>query len=158
MNISSASSEILVVDANIAVWAVLPLVAEIPTLDRLEQWHHQQRRILAPALWIAEAVSVIRLLVYKKLLTAAEGEQAIDDLFALEIETLPLTQPLCQLAFLWASKLQQARAYDSMYLALAEQKNAWLWTADKRLVNGARQRGFLHISWIGADEIADQIA
>ncbi len=52
----------------------------------------------------------------------------------------------------WAAKIQHSRAYDSFYLALAEQEDAWLWTADKRLVNGARQNGFSHIAWIGESE------
>ena len=65
MKISSHSSPNLVIDANIAVWAVVPVIAQIPTLERLEQWHQQHRQILAPSLWIPEAVSVIRLLVYQ---------------------------------------------------------------------------------------------
>jgi predicted nucleic acid-binding protein len=60
-------------------------------------------------------------------------------------------------ALSWASKLQHARAYDSGYLALAERENAWLWTADRRLVNGARQHGFSQIAWIGEDENAESI-
>ncbi len=152
MNTPSHSSEVIIVDANIAVWAVVPVVAEIPTLDRLQRWHQRQRRILAPALWIAEAVSAIRLLLYKKLISLTEAEQAVDDLFDLEIRTIPMTRPLCQAALEWASKLQQARAYDSQYLALAERENGWVWTADKRLVNGAKQAGFSKIAWIGEGE------
>jgi len=146
-----------VVDANIAVWAVVPTIAEIPTLDRLQQWHHQRREILAPDLWIAEAVSVIRLLIYRKLISSTEGEQAIDDLFDLEIQAIPVTRHLCHVALSWASKLQHARAYDSLYLALAEQEDAWFWTADKRLVNGARQRGFSQIAWIGEDDTEERV-
>ncbi len=50
MNNSSLTSQIIVVDANVAVWVVIPVIAEIPTVDRLEQWHQQQRKILAPGL------------------------------------------------------------------------------------------------------------
>lgn len=157
MNISSRSWQIIVVDANVAVWAVVPTIAEIETLDCLQQWHQQHRQILAPDLWIAEAVSVIRLLVYRKLISSTEGEQAIDDLFDLEIQTIAVTRRLCHAALSWASKLQHARAYDSLYLALAEQENAWLWTADRRLVNGARQHGFSQIAWIGEGETPDPI-
>lgn len=98
MNRSSLSSQVIVVDANIAVWAVVPTLAEIPTLDRLQQWHHQRREILAPDLWIAEAVSVIRLLISRKLISS-----------------------------------------------------------DKRLVNGARQRGFSQIAWIGEDDTEERV-
>lgn len=155
MNMPSPSSKIIVIDANIAVWAVVPVVAEIPTLDRLQQWHQQQRHLMAPDLWVAEAVSVIRLLVYKKFISLPEAKQAIDDLFSLEIHSIPLTRHLCQVALSWAARLQHARAYDSLYLALTEQEHAWLWTADKRLVNGARQHGFSNITWIGEDKTAE---
>jgi predicted nucleic acid-binding protein len=144
-----------VIDANVAVWAVVPVIAEIRTLDLLQHWHQQRHQILAPDLWIAEAVSVIRRLVYMKLLSMAEAQQAIDDLFDLEIQTIPLTRPLCQAALTWASKLQHARVYDSTYLAVTEQEQAHLWTADKRLVNGAKQRGFSHISWIGDAKVEE---
>lgn len=78
INISSLSSQTIVVDAN------------------------------------AEAVSVIRLFIYSKLISSAEGAQAIDDLFDLEIQTIPVTRHLGHVALSWASKLQHARAYDSL--------------------------------------------
>lgn len=157
MNISSHSSQTLVVDANVAVWAVVPVVAQISTIDILEYWHSQSYQIIAPDIWVAKAVSVIRFITYKKLLSPQEGKHAIDDLFALEIQAIPINRLICQAAYSWASKLQHARAYDSLYLALAEAKNAWLWTADKRLVNGARQHGFSQIGLIGEDAAVDFI-
>jgi predicted nucleic acid-binding protein len=39
--------------------------------------------------------------------------------------------------------------YDSLYIALAEYHKAELWTADKRLINGAKQHGFTRIYLIG---------
>ena len=80
-----------------------------------------------------------------------------DSLFDLEIQMRPVTRPLCHAAMAWAAKLQHARAYDSLYLALAEQEHATLWTADKRLVNGARQHGFSHIAWIGENESEENL-
>lgn len=148
----SISQTPIVIDANIAAWAVLPNIAIIQTLQYIKAWHGQERPLLAPDIWIAEAGSVIRRCVFSKLTTKDEGQQAIDDLFALGIHTTPITQPLCQRAFVWASTLQQARLYDSFYLALAEERGAEFWTADKRLVNGAKQQGFAQIHWIGEEE------
>ncbi|RKZ48007.1 MAG: hypothetical protein DRR08_31975 [Candidatus Parabeggiatoa sp. nov. 2] len=60
------------------------------SVDRLAQWHKQKRRIVAPDLWIAESTSVIRRLVYFKTISLEAGERAIEDLFSLGIETIPL--------------------------------------------------------------------
>ena len=46
-NISSRSSHIIIIDANVAVWAVVPTIAEIETLDRLQQWHQEVSTNLA---------------------------------------------------------------------------------------------------------------
>ncbi len=70
-------------------------------LDRLEQWHQQHRQIYAPDLWIAEALSVVRLLVYRKFISQTEGEQAIDDRFDLEIQAVPVTRSLCHVERSW---------------------------------------------------------
>jgi predicted nucleic acid-binding protein len=139
----------IVIDANVAAWAVIPNIAVIQTLHRITSWCQQEQYLIAPDLWIAEAGSVIRRCVFSKLISKEEGEQAIDDLFKLGIETIPTTQHLCKTAFSWATKLQHIRLYDSLYLALAEQYDAELWSADKRLVNGAKQHGFARIYWIG---------
>lgn len=48
----------------------------------------------------------------------------------------------------WAHKINQSKAYDAQYLALAEQEDAHFWSADKRLVNGAQQTGIDWIHWI----------
>lgn len=139
----------IVVDANVAAWAVLPNMAVIQTLQHFSIWGQQEQRIIAPDLWIAEAASVVRLCVFSKKVSKEEGQQALTDLFTLAIESIPTTEALCQAAFLWATKLQHARLYDSLYLALAEQHGVELWTADKRLLRGAKQHGFSKIHWIG---------
>jgi predicted nucleic acid-binding protein len=70
-------------------------------------------------------------------------------MLALEVEVAPITPGRCRVAFSWAEKLGQARAYDSFYLALAEELETTFITADKRLANGARQRGLSWVRWIG---------
>src|SRR5438477_244782 len=65
------------------------------------------------------------------------------------VETIPMDAPLCQAAFEWAGRLNQVRAYDGFYLALAEQLKAEFWTADKRLANAVQQIGANWVHWIG---------
>jgi predicted nucleic acid-binding protein len=103
-------------------------------------------------LWLAECISAIRLAVYTRSITAEEGEAAIEDLFVLQVEALPVDAALCRSAFAWAARLGQARAYVGFYLALAEQMRAEFWTADERLVNRARQAGVTWVHWVGEDE------
>jgi predicted nucleic acid-binding protein len=70
-------------------------------------------------------------------------------MLALEVEVAPITPSRCQVAFAWAEKLGQARAYDSFYLALAEELETAFMTADKRLATNARQLGLSWVHWIG---------
>ncbi|HSR30541.1 MAG TPA: type II toxin-antitoxin system VapC family toxin [Anaerolineae bacterium] len=52
-------------------------------------------------------------------------------------------------ALRWADRLGHSKAYDAHYLALAEQEGIELWTADRRLANGAQQAGAHWVHWIG---------
>lgn len=54
-------------------------------------------------------------------------------------------------ALLWAKRLGQSRTYDAPYLAVAEEQRAELWTADRRLSNGAVQAGATFVHWIGEE-------
>jgi predicted nucleic acid-binding protein len=67
----------------------------------------------------------------------------------IEVQTQPIDLSLCRAALNWASRLQQRRAYDALYLALAERMQTEFWTADKRLANAAQQLGVTWVHWIG---------
>jgi predicted nucleic acid-binding protein len=138
-----------VIDANVAVWTVLPTVATDNLEGRLTDWHQQDYQLVVPDFWLAEATSVIRQFVYTKTITMAEGNTAIADLFTLGVEIVPLSLELCQSAFAWAARFQQSKVYDTLYVALAEQRHAELWTGDKRLVNRARQLKLDWVRWVG---------
>src|SRR3990172_7137280 len=77
--------------------------------------------------------------VYNRAISPEEGQGALEDLFALQVEAIPMSPELCRSALAWAERLGQARAYDAFYLALAEQFRTDLWTADRRLGNAAQQ-------------------
>jgi predicted nucleic acid-binding protein len=70
-------------------------------------------------------------------------------LLSIDIELVSLSDALCRSAFEWALRLGQSRAYDAFYLAVAEAQQVELWTADRRLANGAHQIGALWVHWIG---------
>jgi len=142
-------SQIIVIDANIAVQTVLPVSADENALNLMTRWYTEQKQIAAPDLWLSEAASVIRRFVYLKLISSEQGKTAVDDLFSLGIETVPLNQEICQNAFDRAERLRHSKIYDSIYISVAEYLNAEFWTGDRRLFNGAKQAGFVQIHWIG---------
>ncbi len=137
----------IVVDANLAVWVIMPVVAPVDAIDLFAGWHRQGIRLVAPALWLAECASAVRRSVYAGALSEAEGRTALEDLFALEVEILPLSLQQTRSAFEWAERLRQAQAYDGFYLALTEELGAELWTGDRRLAHGAQQAG---AGWVHA--------
>jgi predicted nucleic acid-binding protein len=139
----------LVIDANVAVWTVLPILAQFDVLDRMRFWQAEPVQLCAPTLWTAEAISAIRRAVYARIVTQERGLQAIDDLFTLEVDLLPMEPHRCQSALQWAARLNQARAYDAFYMALAEELDVEFWTADRRLARAAQQAGVTWTHYIG---------
>lgn len=145
MTSSSATSRPVVVDANLAVAATLPLPYSPACLEAFSSWIEEDRLLLAPEFWVAEVVSGIRKTVFLLQSDPAKAEQAIDDLFQLGVEVVPLTPELCRAALRWAARLTQSKAYDGFYLALAEEREADLRTTDARLVRRAHQLG---VGWV----------
>lgn len=146
MTSSSVASPTIVIDANLGVRAVLP-IGEGDEMAWIGHLRATNTSIFVPDLWLVETVSVIWRMTYLKMITVAEGKQAIQDLFALGVQTLPGDIELCLSAYQWAERLDQSKAYDSLYLALAERLSGELgetvefWTADKHLARRAIQLG-----------------
>ncbi len=79
-----------------------------------------------------------------------ETDRAVEDLFALEIGSVPCDLALCKAALDWAHRMTHSKAYDAFYLALAEARGAELWTTDERLESRARQLGVDWVCSVGA--------
>jgi predicted nucleic acid-binding protein len=141
-----AGRQTLVIDASLAIQAILPLADQgRDILKQVAEWHRAQMRLVAPEIWLPEAVSVIRRAIFSHIISKDEGQIVVEDIFRLGVEIIPSDQPLCQRALIWAERLGQSKAYDSFYLALAERMDARLWTSDWRLFNRAQQLG---IGWV----------
>jgi predicted nucleic acid-binding protein len=142
-----------VIDASLAIRAVLPATAEAEKdLGVMASWQQAGVSILAPEIWLPEAVSAIRQAVIGHMITEKEGQNAVADIFDLGVEIVLSDAHLCQNALAWAARLGHSKAYDSFYLALAEKTEAELWTADQRLVNRAHQVNVAWVRWIGERE------
>ena len=74
---------------------------------------------------------------------------AIEDVFRLGVDGAPSDLDLCRSALAWAARLEQSKAYDGYYLALAERLCSEFWTGNEHLLNKARQLG---VSWVKTDQ------
>jgi predicted nucleic acid-binding protein len=143
------TSRMIVVDANIAVRAVIHGESAAFYLSRFEKWREDHVPVFAPAFWEAEVVSAIRQYVYRKEIISSEAHEAVDAFFHLRVEIVPHDKELCRRALDWAEAIGQSKVYDSLYLALAERLHADFWTADKKLADAARAAGATWAHWAG---------
>lgn len=127
------------VDANVAIRAILD------EDERAVSWFEarvaERARILSPDLWRPEAISAVRRMVAAGTQPSRDLDQLLDDLFALPVALVPTDRELAMAALRWAGRLGQSRAYDALYLAVAERHDAPLVTADDRLLDRCRQLG-----------------
>jgi predicted nucleic acid-binding protein len=149
MEESSKPADRLVIDASIAVWAVVPAAAPFDTLELIREWRRRGVRLLSPSLFLAESTSAIRRLVHGGFFSFEEGSTALSDLLKLDVDIIRETVEHCWTAFHWARRLGQSKAYDGFYLAVAEQSDCELWTADARLANLAREKNIARVHWAG---------
>jgi len=138
-----------VIDANLIAAVVLPLPYSDRATQRLISWKRAGLELLAPVLLEYEIAAVLRRAVVAHWLTTDLAVEAIGKVLALNVRCLTPTPSLHERALRWADRLGHSKAYDAHYLALAEQEGIELWTADRRLANGAQQAGAHWVHWIG---------
>ena len=140
------------IDASVAVRAVVPAVAPFDTLELIRGWRRRRIRLLSPSLFLAESTLAIRRFVQGGVFSVEEGSTALSDLLNLEIEIIAETAEHCKAAFRWAARLGQSKVYDGFYLAVAEQNNTELWTADERLTRLSRDNNITWVRYAGETE------
>jgi predicted nucleic acid-binding protein len=138
-----------VLDANLVAALVLPLPYSDQALQRLTTWKRAGVVLLAPVLLEYEVAAILRKAVVAQWLTTETAVEAIANILALNVHCILPTAALHERALHWAQRLGHSKTYDAHYLALAEQERAELWTADRRLANGAQQAGAPWVRWIG---------
>lgn len=136
------------VDASVALLWLAP-DAETPAARRLRRYCNEQGvRMIAPPLLRAEVTSTIRRWLYSERIDEEYAREALRRSLRFPVELASDSDGLHLRAFDIASKLGQTRAYDSLYLALAEFQKCDFWTADKRFVKAAQQ-DFPNVRFIG---------
>jgi len=139
----------VVIDANLVAAMVLPLPYSEQATHKITTWKRSGVGLLAPLLLEYEVVAVLRKAVAAGWLTTGTAVEALHRIAALNIHYTPPTLELHEQALHWAERLGHSKTYDAQYLALAEHRQAELWTADKRLANGARQAAVAWVHWLG---------
>lgn len=139
----------VVIDANLAIGLVRQMPFSEIFRRMIERWLHEGVKITAPGLWDYEVVSGLRKLWQQKAITSEEAFAGLEQIMLLNVRRYPAEQNLLRSALHWAERLGQSKAYDAQYVALAEQLEAELWTADERLVNALKAQGVNQAHWIG---------
>ena len=137
----------VVVDASLAVkWLV-----EEDDSDKahaiLQSWDAQNITRIAPHLLPFEVANVLHRRVVSGDLRVEDSTQMIAHLLGSRLE-LHHPPGLHARALELAAQLKQGAAYDSHYLALAEEFDCELWTGDRRFHRAAQTVGNIH--WLGA--------
>lgn len=135
----------IVLDANLVASLVLPLPYSQAATAQFQAWKRRRMILAAPALWSYEVATVLRKALLAGYLPTEQLDFALEQIWRINIQHIPATLELQQQSLAWAKRLNQSKAYDSAYLAVAEVLSAHFWTADRRLAHSAQQAG---ASWV----------
>jgi len=128
------TEKISCVDANFVVKLVNNPSETSPYLTLWDRWEQNQTQIIAPTLLCYEITNVFHRMRRAGQLLDTEAKQSLNNALNLPIRFYS-DQQLHQQAFKIAQQFNLSAAYDSHYLALAQQFQAVLYTGDKRLFN-----------------------
>lgn len=133
-----------VVDASVAAKWVVEKVHSVKAATLLE-WD----ALHAPDHWLAEAVNVLGSKVFHGDLTATEAAERMAVLLRAPVAAAPIAD-LMPRAFA-ISMERGVTIYDSLYVALAEQRDIPLVTADQRLIRQISADTALakRVIWVG---------
>ena len=140
-------SSLVCVDASLVVRTLVPGPFSAEALTLLQTWQEAKTRLIAPALLSFEVTSVLRRMVYLQAISPTLGDEAFAQFQRLSIR-FSTRRTISLLAWKLAKELNQPRAYDTSYLALAQLSRCDFWTADERLYNAVKDR-IAFVKWIG---------
>ena len=131
-----------VIDAGVAVKWFIPEVDSIIAQQLLERYLQGLDVLIAPNLLVPECANVFWRRCRQGDITVQEATESLTDLLALNLLLIPTTS-LAQAALQLALQYQRT-VYDALYLALAQDRNHTLITADERFFN-AMSSQFHHL-------------
>lgn len=137
----------LVIDSNIVIANFIPVAYSASATQFLQSQQRNGSHFIAPTLFLYEITAVVRKCVVQKLITDAQGQNALDSLLSYPVQYLVDTT-LAKRAYALAAQFNRPTAYDSQYLALAEREHCEFWTADEKLFNVVSST-FAWVRWLG---------
>jgi predicted nucleic acid-binding protein len=138
-----------VIDANIAAKWVLPPAGEAfvdQALRLLDRHGKGDLQFVVPDLFWAETGNILWKAVRYRRCSKASAENSLATLKASRLVTVP-TESLVEAALTIAMTFNRT-AYDSLYVALAQESGTVLITADEKLANALA--GHCPVKWLGA--------
>ena len=129
----------LIVDSNFGFRLVVQGAHQERYDSSLRRWRADGCLVSAPTLWQYEVTTAITKAVRFGQLTPDDAGRSLSLVERLNIVLVPPDDDQTRRAFEWTLRLGRAAAYDSYYLALAEQLSCEFWTADERLYNAANR-------------------
>jgi predicted nucleic acid-binding protein len=131
----------IVVDTSIVLKWVLDEPDSAIALALLTSWTNEGTVIQAPALLTFEVANALFQRVHKREMTLEKAMQALEDVLLPELELHFLEyKELSKRAMAVSQQYNLSATDDAHYLALAEQEECELWTADSRLWNAVRDK------------------
>lgn len=108
-----------------------------------QSWVMNDVQLIAPYLFPFEITAVIQKVTHRGLLDAAMGKKVLKKALEFDV-TLQTFSGIHERAWELATQFSHPTAYDTHYLALAENIGCPFWTADRRLFNAVRHK----LSWV----------
>ena len=127
---------LLCIDASVLVAWVVPDRRSAAVEEAWRPYLDGDDQFIGPPALHVEAVSAIRRLASRGLLSEEEATGIVSDLLELEIEVQD-SADLYRRAYKMAARYGRSTVYDTCYLALAESSSCELITLDQRLYNAA---------------------
>ncbi len=125
-------------DANFLVKLAVDEEQSDVARDLWGRWIDGDVQACAPVLIWYEVTSTLRKRLHRATMNITETRHALDTL--LDLPMLTFESPdLNRAALALATDLGQPVAYDAQYLAVAEELDCPMWTADERFYNAARE-------------------
>ena len=138
-------SDVVVVDANLALKWVLLEEDSTMSMGLLDKWTDERKKIMAPALFTYEVSNILHRQALTGKLTYDEALRGLSKLFSLGILlNFSWYEELSVRAIEFARRFHLPATYDAHYLALAHREQCEFWTADARLWNAVKSE----LNWV----------
>jgi len=142
-------ADVVVVDTSIALKWLLAEPDSPKAADLLSEWVGHGVIVLAPALLVYEVANALYQNVRQNVIPLARTAIAITALYRIGLTLDPALDPALSIrAVQLAQQLGLGPAYDTQFLALAEQEDCEYWTADQRFWITARTH-HPRVRWLG---------